>query len=108
MVVYIVTLTAVYDHGAVGVYTTLDAAKARAAELWGESDGHHDFRIDVVTVDEPLTAYECIDRERRARLLDRDKQYTGGSEQFRQERIDRLNEPADKHIHTEDHTGGSA
>jgi len=50
---YLVTVTAVYDHGCYGVYSTLEAAKDRCEELWKKSDGHHRFRIDSVVLDEP-------------------------------------------------------
>ncbi len=54
MTIYVVTLTAVYDHGCLGVFTDLETAKAHCQNLWAESDGHHSFRIDTVTLDRPI------------------------------------------------------
>lgn len=52
--VYIVTVTAVYDHGCVGVFSQLEDAQEHVRRLWLESDGHHGFRIEQVPVDFPL------------------------------------------------------
>ncbi len=54
MKLYVVTLTAVYDHGCLGVFTDLDAALAHCRAQWAESDGHHSFRIDQVALDQPI------------------------------------------------------
>ncbi len=52
--IYVVTLTAVYDHGCLGVFTSLDDAKNHCREMWAESDGHHNFRIDKMVLDQSV------------------------------------------------------
>lgn len=56
--IYLITRTAIYDHGVIGVFTSLEDAKA-FTERWtaehvptsewdynADGDGHHRFRID--------------------------------------------------------------
>lgn len=52
--VYIVTMYAVYDHGCGGVFETREAAEAHARALAADSDGHHDFHIGELPLDEPI------------------------------------------------------
>jgi hypothetical protein len=53
-VMYLLTMTAVYDHGCAGVFTTREAAIAQAERFYADSDRHHTFRIDRVLLDEPI------------------------------------------------------
>lgn len=52
--VWIITMTAVYDHGCAGVFTTRQAAVEHAEALNLDSDGHHDWRVEPFTLDEPI------------------------------------------------------
>lgn len=54
MDVWIVTMNAVYDHGCGGVFSSEDAARGHAQALADDSDGHHDFRIERLTLDDPV------------------------------------------------------
>ena len=51
MTVYVLTITAVFDHGCCGVFTSRAAAVAHADNLFAVSDGHHTFRVDAVELD---------------------------------------------------------
>lgn len=51
MKIYLVTPTAVYDHGTGGAFSRLEAARSHAEALLADSDGHHDIRIDEVELD---------------------------------------------------------
>lgn len=51
---WMITMEAVYDHGIGGIFTDKDAAVAHARALAADSDGHHDFRVDPVTINEPV------------------------------------------------------
>jgi hypothetical protein len=51
---YLVVMFAVYDHGTCGIFSTAEAADAHARSLYADSDGHHDFRVEEVVVDEPI------------------------------------------------------
>ncbi len=92
MTIYVVTLTAVYDHGCFGVFTTLDAATARCRELWDVSDGHHDYRIDVLPLDTPVSGAGDIGEDQRELIL-----ADPNPDHYRRMRS-RIGVPADDHI----------
>lgn len=76
MQVYVLVTTAAYDHGICGVYSSEELARARAEELWNQSDAHHVFRIEVLEVDAELPvpvelAIEWRDAAMRAKLRER-------------------------------------
>jgi hypothetical protein len=52
MTMYVLVATAVYDQGVIGVYSTEEHAREVAGKIWPKTDGHHYFRIDVVTLGE--------------------------------------------------------
>lgn len=56
MMVYVLTMTAVYDHGCCGVFSDRISAEAHANALHAASDGHHGFRIDEMQMDAPIIA----------------------------------------------------
>lgn len=64
MILYLVTMEAVYDHGCVGVYDTLDAAYERARDLFEHSDGHHSFRVEKVRLGESIEPRSTLGRPR--------------------------------------------
>ena len=47
MRLFVVTLEAVYDHGCLGVFTNLEAAKTYCRNQWAQSDGHHKWWKDT-------------------------------------------------------------
>jgi hypothetical protein len=52
--VYVVTMTALFDQGCAGVFSTKAAAVAHAEAMIADSDHHHDFRVDEMVVDSPV------------------------------------------------------
>lgn len=51
MIVYLLTMTAVFDQGACGIFFERTSAERHAANLHAVSDGHHQFRIDEMELD---------------------------------------------------------
>jgi hypothetical protein len=43
--VFVLVPTSVYDHGVVGVYSSMEDLRAAAAQIWPTTDGHHVFKV---------------------------------------------------------------
>lgn len=52
--VWLITMTAVYDHGCAGIFTSREAAVAHAQHLQCTSDGHHTFRVEPFRLNDPI------------------------------------------------------
>jgi hypothetical protein len=81
--VYVVIMEGVYDHGCWGVYTSLEAAKARCAEVMGRSDGYHMFRIETIPLDTPVKGNGRLGEEHRQLILES----SGGVWRWLRERV---------------------
>lgn len=70
MIVYLLTMSAVYDHGSAGIFTTRETAEEHARALDARSDGHHDWRINEMLLDEPVEPDATFGNPARRRYPD--------------------------------------
>lgn len=64
---YLLTLTGVYDHGALGLFTDPKDAEDYARELYDKSDGHHGFRLQNLELDQKIEPEVDLGTERAER-----------------------------------------
>lgn len=57
---YLLTLTGIYDHGVLGVFTKPDDARSYAKELHEKSDGYHEFRLEEIELDKRIEPKEDL------------------------------------------------
>lgn len=57
---YLLTLTGIYDHGALGIFADPKDAEEYARDLYEKSDGYHAFRLQNLKLNQRIEPKEDL------------------------------------------------